>query len=66
MPLLGEEDGMRHGRIVPLPTVPNLVHGSGVEIAGRRGITADASGDRPSVFLFTVNPNGHLRHKKCH
>jgi hypothetical protein len=29
MSFLGEENRMRHGRIVPLLAVPNLIHGPG-------------------------------------
>ena len=38
VPILGEEDGMGHGSVVPLLAVPDLVHGRRGEVPRRCGI----------------------------
>ena len=60
MPLLGEENGMRHWRVVPLLRVPDLVHGGGGVRARGRRIAGDACGHRPGVRLHPVDKDRHL------
>src|SRR5262252_1481317 len=60
MAVLHKENGMRHGRVVPLLAVPDLVHGGGrVGSRGRR-IAGFPRRDWPAVALDAVDEDGHF------
>ena len=57
---LGEEDRIRHRRIVPLPRKVVTFHTEWLEFP-RRGIIARSSSRyRPGVAVFAVDRDGHL------
>jgi hypothetical protein len=57
--LLGEEDRVRHGGVVPLLAVPDLVHGAGDIGSGRRRIPWRTSRNRPVILANSIHKNGH-------
>src|SRR5581483_8051443 len=60
VPVLHEKDGMRHGGVVPLLAVPDLVHGRGGVGARRRRKSRPAGRNLPIVGFDTVDEDGHL------
>ena len=55
----GEEDGMRHRRVVPLPREMLLLHAEG-GVAAARGVVAAAAGrDRPGPAHRAVDRDRH-------
>src|SRR5258705_8657758 len=57
---LGEEDRMRHRRVVEFLRIMVLLHPEGAEAAVRRLVGRNAGGDRPVVALDAVDRDGHL------
>ena len=58
--VLHEENGMRHGRIVPFLAVPNLIHGEGGETSRRRGKPSPPGRNRPAILLDAIHGDRHL------
>jgi len=57
---LGEEDRMRHRRVVEFLGIVILFHAEGTERAARRLARGDAGRHRPVVALDAVDGDGHL------
>src|SRR5258708_12360719 len=57
---LGEEDRMRHRRVVEFLRKMVFLHPEGAEAAVRRLVGRNAGGDRPVVALDAVDRDGHL------
>ena len=57
---LGEEDRVRHRRVVEFLGVVVFLHPEGAEAAARRLVGRNAGGDRPVVALDAVDRDGHL------
>src|SRR4029079_8201660 len=56
---LGEEDGVRHRRVVPLLGVVILLHPESLEATVRCRTTSASRGDRPGPACRTVDADGH-------
>src|SRR6202022_4275395 len=57
---LGEENRVRHRRVVEFLGVVVFLHPEGAEVAVRRLVGRNAGGDRPVVVLDAVDRDGHL------
>src|SRR5436309_14267818 len=57
---LGEEDRVRHRRVVEFLGVVVFRHPGGAEAAARRLVGRNAGGDRPVVALDAIDRDGHL------
>src|SRR5438270_2653288 len=57
---LGEEDRVRHRRVVEFLGVVVFLHPEGAEAAARRLVGRNAGGDRPVVALDAIDRDGHL------
>src|SRR5262245_20285196 len=60
MAIRHEKDRVRHGSIVPLFAVPNLIHGRGSVSPRGRGITWPTGRYAPVVFLGSADKDLHL------
>lgn len=60
MAFFSEKHSVRHGRIVPLLAVPDLIHGTGSVSSRGRRVASQASRNRPLMLLHTVHKNAHL------
>src|SRR5262249_11902282 len=59
MTYLGEEDRVRHWRVVPFPGEMRSLHAEGLVGAGGRGVAAGARGNRPAPALPAADGYGH-------
>ncbi|MHC2429531.1 hypothetical protein ACVIST_006276 [Bradyrhizobium elkanii] len=60
VPDLGEEDRVRHRRVVEFLGIVILFHAEGAEAAVRRFARRDAGRDRPVIARDAVDRDGHL------
>src|SRR4029079_6041352 len=60
MAIFHEEDGMRHGGIVPLLAVPNLVHRGGSKGPRWRRVSRLTGGDWPVIAFHPIEKDCHL------
>src|SRR4029078_9136320 len=60
MAIFHEEDGMRHGSVVPLFAVPDLVHRPGSKGSRGRRVSCLTGCDRAVIAFYAIEEDHHL------